>query len=676
MPSPPSAWPNYVWIFSSAIVAIGGLAYVNGTNSALTRITQSLQPSSPHISEDKLSKINLVLPFFIIPLVSAILAHQLVHSSAPATRSFMYTLTLYVCLFLIAAVLFRQLAAIFENSRLHSSLNHLSKSLEERVELRTKELATERDKLAILNRAAAKISHSTSSNAVINGVLDLIMEATRSDGAAIHSPTGTLRFLGSRTANRVARAQLARATKLAYGADETSEVGLAVAQNGVIVRVWDESEEYGMTACLPLISRGERVASLCLGRRDLDFSDSHDYLDLAQSLASQVAVALDNARRYEDAHYLAERDPVTGLLNHRGMNKRLQQELARCARTGSQCAVVMMDVDNFKIFNDTWGHPVGDSVLMAISQLLTTGARKCDIAARYGGDEFLMLLADADSDKALNLVRRVQESISNFAFTAPDGCQIPIVLSYGIASYPNEGQDLSKLLIAADDNLYLSKSKGGDCITSGETEVPIAPSSSGTFSALDGLVTTVDNKDHYTRRHSDNVCTWAVALAKQLGFTGKDLDSILIAGLLHDVGKIAIPDRLLKKPGKLTDDEFETVKQHVSFGELVINDLPNIAEIMQAVSTHHERWDGKGYPRGMKREQIPLAGRIMVVADAYSAMTTDRPYRKALTSTQARKELRSVAGSQLDPKVVKMFLKLDEIDIRSVDDEFPTLLAG
>ena len=175
---------------------------------------------------------------------------------------------------------------------------------------------------------------------------------------------------------------------------------------------------------------------------------------------------------------------------------------------------------------------------------------------------------------------------------------------------------------------------------------------------LDGLVAAVDNKDHYTRQHSEDVTAYAVALAGELGLSAESQRTVRIAGLLHDVSKIGVPDRILRKPARLSDDETEIVKQHASLGEVIIKSVPNIGEVVDAVSAHHERFDGRGYPRGQAGAEIPLLGRILAVADAYSAMTTDRPYRRALSAQDARAELGRAAGSHLDPEVVRAFLSL------------------
>jgi HD-GYP domain-containing protein (c-di-GMP phosphodiesterase class II) len=169
-------------------------------------------------------------------------------------------------------------------------------------------------------------------------------------------------------------------------------------------------------------------------------------------------------------------------------------------------------------------------------------------------------------------------------------------------------------------------------------------------------VQTVDHKDRYTRKHSEEVTRWALTVARRLALSNETERALRIAGLLHDVGKIGIPDSILRKPGQLSSEEFEVVKQHALLSELIIKEVPNLGDVMAAVGSHHERWDGTGYPRGLQGDHIPLLGRILAVADAYSAMTSDRPYRKALTGTQAREELINGAGSQFDPEIVAAFL--------------------
>jgi len=193
---------------------------------------------------------------------------------------------------------------------------------------------------------------------------------------------------------------------------------------------------------------------------------------------------------------------------------------------------------------------------------------------------------------------------------------------------------------------------------------------------LDALVTAVDNKDRYTRRHSDDVTTYALAVASRLALSDESLRVLRIAGMLHDVGKIGVPDRILRKPGRLTDDEMDVVKQHALLSEIIVRSeiivkaVPGLTEVMAAVGSHHERWEGTGYPRGLKGTDIPFLGRVLAVADAWSAMTTDRPYRKAMTSEAAREELVAGSGSQFDPDILSAFLEIIDADVE------PLVAAG
>ncbi|OFW61327.1 MAG: hypothetical protein A2133_12675 [Actinobacteria bacterium RBG_16_64_13] len=420
---------------------------------------------------------------------------------------------------------------------------------------------------------------------------------------------------------------------------------------------------------LPLISRRSILGVLCLAYREASGPPSEESIRLTQGVASQLAVALENARRYDEARRLAEQDPVTELLNNRGLARALDRELARSRRAGSSFSVVIMDLDNFKLLNDTYGHAVGDQVLRQTAGVLKRVLRRSDIVGRQGGDEFLALLPDTGTANALECVRHLRDALSTVGFSVESEYPVPVSLSCGIATYPFDGRRAGELLAAADANVYRSKQKGGDCVTPTQSaergdEVP-----AGVFTVLEGLVVAVDNKDHYTRRHSDDVTKYALQLAERLGLSSETVRPLRIAGVLHDVGKIGIPDHILRKPGPLDAQEFEAIKQHVSLGELMIKEIPDLSDVLAGVGAHHERWDGTGYPRGLVGDSIPLLGRILAVTDAYSAMTTDRPYRKALTASEAREEMLRAAGSQLDKRIVEEFLVILEERGLEAEDE-------
>jgi diguanylate cyclase (GGDEF)-like protein/putative nucleotidyltransferase with HDIG domain len=320
-----------------------------------------------------------------------------------------------------------------------------------------------------------------------------------------------------------------------------------------------------------------------------------------------------------------------------------------------------MDLDGFKLFNDTYGHPSGDDALRQVADLLSSTARDTDIVGRYGGDEFMAILTDTDGGAAVRFCERLRAGLAKHPYESAGGDSIPLHLSFGVASFPADGHELNELIALADASLYTSKQSGGDKITVPSEEDDSSLPNSGMFSVLDGLVTTVDAKDRYTRHHSEDVTTVALKLVQQLELSDETQRTVRVAGLLHDVGKIGVPDRILRKPGRLTEVEFEVVKQHALLSEVIIKEIPNLNEVVEAVGSHHERWDGNGYPRGLKGKAIPFLGRVLAIADAWSAMTTDRPYRSMMTTAEAREEILQNSGSQFDPALVEAFVAgLDE----------------
>ena len=236
-----------------------------------------------------------------------------------------------------------------------------------------------------------------------------------------------------------------------------------------------------------------------------------------------------------------------------------------------------------------------------------------------------------------------------------------------------------ELLAAADASLYEAK-RGGAAIPARRNQDQDArelkklkeAGTGGSFGVLDALVTAIDNKDHYTRQHSEDVTQWASLMARQLEYSSETQRAVRIAGLLHDVGKIAVPDAVLRKPGRLNDDEFNIMQQHPVFGALIVKDVPNLPEVLGGIRHHHERFDGKGYPDKLRGEDIPLLGRLLSVPDCFSAMTTDRPYRKALTWSEAFSEIEKGKATQFDPVMADAFL---EVMARIVSGEEPILIG-
>ena len=319
-------------------------------------------------------------------------------------------------------------------------------------------------------------------------------------------------------------------------------------------------------------------------------------------------------------------------------------------------AVLILDLDNFKFFNDAHGYGAGDEVLRCTAAALSALSPKKAMIARFGGDEFALLVPDADDAQASHLIEHL-EAAADLHFRPP-GYENPVPLSFSVghAALPGDGLNRTDLLEAAQARLQVAKS-GGEADGQADLLRRRMARSVGGFTMLDALVAAVDNKDRYTRRHSEDVLHHSLAIARTLGLDAQAQHDIEVAALLHDVGKIGVPDYILRKPGRLTGDEFEAVMQHPMMGAVIVGAVPGFEETLDAIRHHHERWDGGGYPFGLRGEEIPFTARLLAVADAYSAMTTDRPYRQGMDSEKARRILAEGAGTQWDPVCVAAFLK-------------------
>jgi diguanylate cyclase (GGDEF)-like protein/putative nucleotidyltransferase with HDIG domain len=410
-------------------------------------------------------------------------------------------------------------------------------------------------------------------------------------------------------------------------------------------------------AVIPLVADDEISGLMVLARNDPEGFTS-DEGAAALVLANHLALAVKNTNLFTEVKRHSEHDSLTGVYNHRMLHVLLEQEMSRARRFGGTFSLVMVDVDGFKLLNDTYGHPAGDRVLQQVARLFSDKTRSADLVGRYGGDEFLLILPETNGEGAAKVASHLRSAVASYPFPSPEGLAVPIRLSFGISTYPENGQDGRQLLTYADERLYDSKRRGGNTVTRKKSPKAYEEHRPGAFNVLDGLVTAVDNKDGYTRLHSDEVARYAGMIARELGLPEEVQRKLNLAALLHDVGKIGVPDEILRKPARLTASEFDIVRQHAVLGAMIVQQLPEADEIRSAVVSHHESLDGRGYPQGLMGEEIPLLGRILAVADAYSAMTTDRPYRRAFPKERAAEELRAAAGVHFDPEIVRVFLSL------------------
>jgi diguanylate cyclase (GGDEF)-like protein len=363
------------------------------------------------------------------------------------------------------------------------------------------------------------------------------------------------------------------------------------------------------------------------------------------------------SRQHDQLMETTRRDALTGMLNHGTIVTLLADEIERAREADGLIGVALIDVDNFRLFNETHGHDAADEVLLRVAGLVRAGSVDGDIVARYGPDEFLLLRRGANAAEMESAIAQLRSELAEVSVQFGDSERLPVSISAGICAYPQHAASVTELLTEAAVAVGEAKASGGDqvCVARSEEEQGEAVVG-GSFDVLQGLVIAVDTKDRYTKRHSEDVARYAVFLAERIGLD-KDLQlTIHLAGLLHDIGKIGIPDVILRKPSKLTAEEFGVFQQHVALGDAIVRDVPNVELVRGGIRHHHERWDGNGYLEGLEGEAIPIIARVLAVADAFSAMTTTRPYRKALPVQEALKRLGDAAGSQLQEDLVTAFI--------------------
>jgi diguanylate cyclase (GGDEF)-like protein/putative nucleotidyltransferase with HDIG domain len=361
---------------------------------------------------------------------------------------------------------------------------------------------------------------------------------------------------------------------------------------------------------------------------------------------------------------LALTDPLTSLGNHRNFHDRLERELRHAHERRLPLSLCLIDVDDFKRINDRFGHPAGDRVL---SQLATR-LRQTGEAFRLGGDEFALLLPGSDESAALAAASSVVDRIGALKLEQVG----TVTVSVGVATSPQHAAERDELIRLADSALYWAKEYGKNRVRAYRPDVielaelkrlASGPDRAARFRAAASLARAVDARDVYTGSHSQRVADLAARTARRLGLPDEDIELTRLAASLHDLGKLAIPEEILRKPGPLTEPERMVLERHPQIGFRMLESL-GVDPVADWVLHHHERWDGSGYPDGLPGDQIPLGARIIFVADAYDAMTSERVYRRRVAPEHAIAELERCAGSQFDPEIVAALA--DELALEGV----------
>ena len=444
-----------------------------------------------------------------------------------------------------------------------------------------------------------------------------------------------------------------------------------------------------------------------------DFSEEE--ILLMRTLADLIAGALHNALSFQKAQEQAITDGLTGVKTHRFFMEALSAEWKRSTRAGRAFALVLMDLDRFKFVNDFYGHLEGDLMLQRVGQILESNCRRSDVVARYGGDEFVILMPETNMEHA----RQLASKLRGWVAADPLLREKNISASFGIACYPLHGSSPQELIQVADASMYLSKHQGGNAVSTADHFDPneakkwkrdvleaylgvtlkrlfstgpeafeeiyqrlrqfteslaatemndsktAAASAQGpqalpqaVLDTVTSLAFAIDAKDHYTQGHSQKVSAYAALIAEGLGMNDAEVEEIRLGAVLHDIGKVGIPENILNKSGPLNPEEWETMKSHVKFGAKILDPLTPLARVREMVLHHHEFFDGSGYPEALSGEKIPLGARIIAIADAYDTITSDRTYKKARHANEALAELERCANAQFDGAIVELFVRV------------------
>ena len=420
-----------------------------------------------------------------------------------------------------------------------------------------------------------------------------------------------------------------------------------------------------------------------------------NHIGLYQLASASLGLLVQNSQLKEKVNQSSNLDGLTNLYSHRRFHEVLSQELTAAETNKSKVSVVIFDINGTGQINKDYGHSKGDEVIKVVANKINENIKKQDVAARYGGDKIAVILKNMSSDEAKYFAEYLTYSLS---CCLVDDIGPVNKVSVGISTYPDDSMDKEKLLILAEQAVLVSKTKG---YNNGRSTIVSAQdydfwddaalnsfakvmakrhsqlginfeealveqfqnenilSQNHLIEVVTSLASAIDAKDEYTKDHSSSVSRYSVALAKAINLPEKEIERIKLGALMHDVGKIGIPEDVLMKPSKLTDEEFKIIQQHPSIGvEKILEPNPLLHDLIPIVKYHHEQWNGKGYPCGLKGEEIPLAARIVAVADTYHALISDRPYRKGMSVEKACEILENGAGIQWDKELVRQFIAI------------------
>jgi len=520
-----------------------------------------------------------------------------------------------------------------------------------------------------LHSIAQAVSHSMDMDEMLNQSLDRVLEVMDNDVGGIYLADLQAGILSLKVHSGMSDEYVNSVDLIKL---EEEEVKRAIEQKEPVLeldKVFSEANTARIAAAMekeglqdyitvPLWSKGVPLGALVIAdRRERQFST--DELDLLSAIGNEIAVGIENATLLERTRELSITDELTGLHNRRHFYQVLESEQYRTKRYGRSFSLAMLDLDGFKEYNDRFGHASGDGVLQSFAQTLKSSSRKSDISFRYGGDEFTVILPATDTNRAKQIIDRIRAKWLQTAEAQYPAVEPPLKFSAGIAQFPKDAETGDGLVFLADSALYFAKREEGyrAVLVSDLSAIPPDVLSAATLDQVYALAATVDARDPFTYGHSGRVAEITQTIGKTIGLAEKELADLYAASLLHDVGKVGVPDAVLTKPDVLTEEEWEIIKKHSAEGARIAGYIKGLGAVVPVIKHHHEWYDGTGYPDGLKGEEIPLGARIISVADAYDTMTTARPYRAVVSQQEALEELRRFSGTQFDPELVEAFCR-------------------